>query len=1154
MSRPMSRPMSRAISRPASRRRAAAAALGLVVALPLAVSGVPAGAAPTLPVPPTGTVGPDEPTTGPAADLRTTEVTLVTGDRVLVAPQGPDGPPFELQPAVRDSGTPGFAISYDEEALYVIPNDVLALVADGVLDRELFNITALVEMGYDDRGTDLLPLIVEHAAGADLEFAAESLRTVRSLPSIGATAVRFDRSAGDAFRAALTNLPSDAGGIERIWLDAAVVSTEPTRTATPSDLDPNLEQIDAPAAWAAGLSGAGTTVAVLSTGVDAEHPDLAGQVVAEVNFSGAETVDDVLGNGTHTASLIAGTGAASGGTRQGVAFGADLLSAKVLDDFGSGLVSDAIAAMEWAVDQGADVVDIDFNGYPAAGPDLVRQAVEDLTAETGTLFVAPAGDVFFIPGPFSILSPGDAPSALTVGAATADDTLASVSGRGPTGDYGLKPDLLAPGIEITGAIPGDTPYGVRTGTATAAAHGAGAAALLLEQHPDWGPEQLTSVLIGNAARLDDTFVFEQGGGRLDLGLAVEQSLVAEPATLDFGLRAHPQDEPTTQQLTVANTGDQPVTVDLDVTLEHESGSTVADGLVTFADTELTVPPAGSASTQVTVHPVDAVDPGAIGGQVTVTLEDGDSPAIQVPLGLYWEPERYDVTVQVLDDTGQPYVGGGVNAIRKESFVGGFFPYEELDDNGEMTVRVAPGHYAISSAVSSPSGSFALVAESEVLVDADTSLVLDAREALPVAVGVDGLDTTITQAELTYTIGEEGLSRLNYYSYYPPPADVEAGLVRATPTSLSEVGTFALTTRWQLEGDTAQRSDEAQGVLYDLIFQSDPIPDPPAYIVTPEDEAELARFDARYYGTGEPSERVWFRAYWTDLIPVATAFNHPLNTPVERTEYATAREDFTFYACAYVTPSSTARTCEDSGPYEAGRHGNRHWLQAVHPTPRLLQRWDDTTIFADIGFADAQHIGPGDYQVWETSQLHLWSEGELLDSWDSDYAYFTVPPGKGRYTLIHEGELLEGTLPAATTSLTKHRFTSDLPTDPQQWDIAILDLGYRPIVPLMGAAPPEERLPIKVQVHRRGSDPSDAPIEITKVWVSADEGTTWERLRARPHAVHADRYTVRVPADLVQADGTLSLRTRFVDGADNMVRSTVHDLIPIAEPSPRPYQP
>jgi subtilisin family serine protease len=176
--------------------------------------------------------------------------------------------------------------------------------------------------------------VQRRTAGRPPALAAASLRPVRELSSLRATAVRQPRAAAAKLGAALaatgataTRTTGALAGVRRVWLDRRFRATA---------LDPNLTQVGAPAAWAARLTGKGVKVAVLDTGIDRGHPDLRGnKVVAEANFSEAASTADRLGHGTHVASIVAGTGARSGGRRKGAAFRASLLNGKVLDDAGS---------------------------------------------------------------------------------------------------------------------------------------------------------------------------------------------------------------------------------------------------------------------------------------------------------------------------------------------------------------------------------------------------------------------------------------------------------------------------------------------------------------------------------------------------------------------------------------------------------------------------------------------------------------------------------------------------------------------------------------------------------------------------------------------------------------------------------------------------
>ena len=431
----------------------------------------------------------------------------------------------------------GFTVERDGERVRVVPRDVAALVPD-VLDPGLFDVTALVEMGYDDQHADALPLIVRGAARL-----AAAPRGRRSTAS-----ARRPSSSTSATRAswATTWRREPRASATKIWLD---------RKLEASALDGYLTQVRAPAAWAAGLDGTGVTVAVLDSGVDDGHPALAGQIDGQQNFTDAPSHTDVNGHGTHVASLVAGTGAGADGARQGIATGARLLSGKVLGDAGEGRQSWAIAGMEWAVASGADVVNMSLGGAPTPEDDPLALALERLTEQTGTLFVVAAGNRgSFGQNPFMIETPGSAASALTVGAVTPTDSLAIFSSEGPTlGTYRLKPDVTAPGVNILGARRGARAglYAPMSGTSQATPIVAGAAALLLEQHPGWSPRQVKSRIVGTADPQAYHSAYSSGGGRLDLEQATRETVSADQPALDFGYLRHPDDAPRTRTVTSA---------------------------------------------------------------------------------------------------------------------------------------------------------------------------------------------------------------------------------------------------------------------------------------------------------------------------------------------------------------------------------------------------------------------------------------------------------------------------------------------------------------------------------------------------------------------------------------------------------------------------
>ncbi|MFJ6949482.1 S8 family serine peptidase [Streptomyces wuyuanensis] len=231
-------------------------------------------------------------------------------------------------------------------------------------------------------------------------------------------------------------------------------------------LDRSTAQINAPSAWKSGYQGQGVKVAVLDTGVDAAHPDLQGRIEKAKDFSGSSSTDDRFGHGTHVASIVGGTGAASSGTRRGVAPKAGLLIGKVLGDDGYGSESAVIDGMEWAAGEKAEVVNMSLGAdIRTDGTDVMSQAVDSLTATTGTLFVVAAGNSG--PDPSGIGSPGAADAALTVAAVERDDSLAGFSSRGPRfGDGAVKPDVSAPGVGIVAARAAGTTMGTPVDPAT----------------------------------------------------------------------------------------------------------------------------------------------------------------------------------------------------------------------------------------------------------------------------------------------------------------------------------------------------------------------------------------------------------------------------------------------------------------------------------------------------------------------------------------------------------------------------------------------------------------------------------------------------------------------------------------------------------------
>ncbi|PRX99410.1 S8 family serine peptidase [Allonocardiopsis opalescens] len=713
-------------------------------------------------------------------------VTLLTGDVVEVTSDA-DG---RARTAVPEPLSP-YRVSHEPDGdVLVIPRSVTPLLG-GVLDPELFNVTSQVRQGYDDESSDTIPLIVQREAGADAAAALAAETSGRQLPSISAVAAEVAKGEAEQTGEALSAFAAEAAGpldeldgVTHVWLDGRVTTAAGAAAAAPAaaaepapDLDRNLVQVGAPAAWAAGYTGAGVTVAVLDTGADTEHPDLAGRIGAVENFSDAEDALDRDGHGTHVAATVAGTGAGSGGARSGVAPDAQLIIGKVLNDWGEGTESGIIAGMEWAA-QRAEVVNMSLgSSEPSDGTDPMSLALDALTEEHGTLFVVAAGNS----GPLSgtIGSPGAAARALTVGAVDGSDALAEFSSRGPLPGGGVpKPDLSAPGVDIVAARaagttmgePVDELYTAASGTSMATPHVAGAAAVLAQRHPDWTPQQLTNALVGSADELAGD-AFDTGSGRLDLGAAVAGGAVPGQDSV-YAQLPEPREEPFTQELSWTNTGDGELVLDLAAGLRARSGG--AEAGVSLEPAELVLAPGETGTATLTVDAAGLAN-GLYTGMVTAT---GAGTAARTPLAVDAQPPLVDLTIATTPLPGTAAEGPEVyySVVNLDDFgvygrVGGF--------TGESTtLRVPAGRYAVTGDIATGDPDYdvvALAGDPDVAVTGATTVVFDGAAARPVHPRVEGADTAppgFVAAGLLSTpaAGTGGFALLTdeVYSWYPQP--------------------------------------------------------------------------------------------------------------------------------------------------------------------------------------------------------------------------------------------------------------------------------------------------------------------------------------------------------------------------------------------------
>ncbi|MCJ7576165.1 MAG: S8 family serine peptidase [Dehalococcoidia bacterium] len=358
--------------------------------------------------------------------------------------------------------------------------------------------------------------------------------------------------------------------VERLFENFEITIPEPLEEESlPAALAVNctwgLEKIHVPEVWDMNITGSGVQVAVLDTGVNISHPDLAGKMWTDnpadptypggwIEFnsygnivigSGPHDTDD---HGTHTSGTCVGGN--TSGIAIGVAPGAFLMHGLVLPG-GSGTYAQIIAGMEWCTDpvdqydnpagEPADVISMSLGatGYY----DAFIEPVQNIKA-AGIVLIASIGNS----GEGTSGSPGNVYEAFGIGATDIDDEVASFS-SGEVVDWPasypepyIKPDFSAPGVSVYSSVPGGE-YEYLSGTSMAAPHVAGTVALMVEGNPALTVEDVYDVLYETAVDLGDIWQDTRyGWGRIDASEAV--SLV----TLESGIEGLVTDAETEEPL------------------------------------------------------------------------------------------------------------------------------------------------------------------------------------------------------------------------------------------------------------------------------------------------------------------------------------------------------------------------------------------------------------------------------------------------------------------------------------------------------------------------------------------------------------------------------------------------------------------------------
>ena len=318
---------------------------------------------------------------------------------------------------------------------------------------------------------------------------------------------------------------------------------------------PLQHAVKADRAWRR-VTGSGVGVAVMDTGIagdlpdfrDPEDPEVSRVVASAVTNPCASNATDHFGHGTHVAGLIAGNSLHNPdhhrGRYMGIAPDAHLISVKTSDDDGNTTVLDVIYGIQFAVEHrerfGIRVINLSLSSTVAESylTDPLNAAVESAWL-SGIVVVAAAGNAGTSSDAVSY-APGNDPFVITAGSTddgetwrSSDDVLAPWSSRGLTQDGVPKPEVLAPGVHLVGALAPrsdftdlcracvvNARYFRVSGTSMSAAVVSGVAALMLEAHPDWSPDQVKGAMV---ATLHD---MPGAGGAVDAAAALDGSGLA----------------------------------------------------------------------------------------------------------------------------------------------------------------------------------------------------------------------------------------------------------------------------------------------------------------------------------------------------------------------------------------------------------------------------------------------------------------------------------------------------------------------------------------------------------------------------------------------------------------------------------------------------
>ena len=629
-------------------------------------------------------------------------------------------------------------------------------------------------------------------------------------------------------------------------------------------------------------------------------------------------------------------------------------------------------------------------------------------------------------------------------------------------------------------------------------------------------------------------VYAQGAGRVDIARAVKQPVTTAPSAVSFGRQdwPHADDQPIAKAVTYHNAGTAPVTLDLTLHTTGPDGKPTAAGLFTVHPSTITVPAGGDTAVTVTADTRKGTTDGNLGGHLTATAGDA---TVQTPVAVVRDIEAYDLTMKIIDRTGQP------SANYDTMLFGLDAPSltRQFDPRGTLTVRLPKGRYSMSTFVTERS-EFSMLVQPVVTVDRAQTVTVDARTAKPIAVTVPNATADLAWGNLGYTLpGAGGLVGTGLaasafegiFTAQVGPATAVAGLVSR------------ISGQWGQPG--AGRNFLDSPFQYQLMWpQRGSFPTGFRRAVARRDLATVHK-DTATSGARWGLTVTYGRV--TGGTGTSSSFGFRYELPKAHVEYYNAESgvDWTTMLVSQMPatdptspfPQQIAATYSPYQVYRPGRTYREKWNRGVFgpvlPARDMPSHWitrtGDTMVVAPPAYGDdASRAG---YSRTTTSSVTVAKDGVQVGVAPLIIGQFTVPAAAGRYQVVQEGNR-GAPFTLSTKVRTEWTFRSGHVDGTTPTALAVSVVRFAPALDADNKAPADcvFAVPVKVQ-HQPGS--AAATTRSLDLRASYDDGQTWTR--AVTLGLGDNRVALlRHPA----GGGFVSLKAKAVDAAGNTVEQTI----------------